>query len=303
MKSSLPKVLHTMCGRTLVGHVLAAGQGINPRYLVAVVRHERDAVAETVLAEFPDAVIADQDDIPGTGRAVWCALEALPADLTGPVIVTAGDTPLLDTATLSQLIEKHGDNAVTVLTTLVDDATGYGRIVRTSDGAVCAVVEHKDASPDELEINEINTSTYVFDAAYLRDALTRVGTGNAQGEMYLTDVVALAHDEGAGVGSLVVADSVVVEGVNDQVQLADLRAQMNRRLCERAMREGAVIEDPTTTYLDAQVTVEPGATVHPHTILAGHTVVRAGAVAGPFARLTNVTVEPGRTYALTDLAE
>src|SRR5690606_33148653 len=173
MKSATPKVLHRIGGRTLLGHVLATARALDPAHLVTVVRHEREAVAAHVAEVDPAALIADQDDVPGTGRAVQCALEALEAATGAPcegaVVVLAGDVPLLDAGTLAALLEAHeaDGNAVTALSTLVEDPTGYGRVVRGPDGEVTGVVEHKDATPEQLAINEINASVYVFDGAAL----------------------------------------------------------------------------------------------------------------------------------------
>ncbi|RTE50263.1 NTP transferase domain-containing protein [Actinobaculum sp. 352] len=281
MKSATPKVLHTMCGRSLLGHAIAAARGLEPEHLVVVVRHEGEIVAAHAQQCDAAAAIAWQDEIKGTGRAVWCGLQALPESLDGAVVVMAGDTPLLDTATLSELVENHAANAVTILTTLVPDATGYGRILRDAAGQVCGVVEHRDATEEQRAIREINTSTYAFDAAFLRDALGNLGTANAQGEMYLTDVVSAAYGADAGVGDLVLDDSWLVEGCNDLAQLATLRAQMNRRLLEKWMRSGVSIIDPATTSIDAGVRLEPDCRVEPGTLLRGETTVATGAIVGP----------------------
>ena len=206
MRSATPKVLHQIGGRSLLNHAVVAARGLQPQYLVAVVRHQRDDVVAHLERVAPDVVIADQDEIPGTGRAVACGLAALPADLTGPVVVTSGDVPLLDTATLEALLDQHVNraDAVTILTTELADPSGYGRVVRTEEGAVAGIVEHRDASESQLLIKEINAGVYVFDAAHLRDALGGLGTDNDQGEVYLTDVVAAAYQAGKSTSALVV---------------------------------------------------------------------------------------------------
>ena len=294
MKSETPKVLHEMCGRSLLGHAIAAARGLNPEHLVVVVRHERDRVAAHALECDVNLIIADQDEIKGTGRAVWCGLEALPGDVEGAVVVMAGDVPLLDTDSLSDMVSRHGDNAVTVLTTNVSDASGYGRIVRDRDGQITSVVEHRDASPDQLHISEINTSTYAFDATFLRESLAGLSTANSQGEMCLTDVVAAAYRSGHGVGDLVLEDSWLVEGCNDLVQLAALRAEMTRRINEKWMRAGVSIIDPRTTHIDVNVTLEADAKILPGTSLHGDTRVETGAIVGP-GELTNTLVSSGAT--------
>ncbi|MGO1401788.1 MAG: NTP transferase domain-containing protein [Flaviflexus sp.] len=302
MKSETPKVLHEVAGRSLVGHVLHATSALDPEDLVVVVRHERERVASHVTALAPNAIIADQDDVPGTGRAVWCAMEALPVDLEGPVLVTVADTPLLDGDTLLALLAEHEGNTVTVLTTRVPDPHGYGRIVRDQDGNISSIVEHKDALPEQLLIDEINASMYIFDAAFLRDSLGSLGTDNAQGEMYLTDVVEAAYKQGLPVGSFI-GDSMTVEGVNDRVQLSVLAAEKNRRLLVKAMRAGTTVVDPGSTWIDVDVAFEPDSRVLPGSYLTGTTTVAKGAVVGPHVRLHNVTVGPDASVAFADLSD
>lgn len=300
MKSKTPKVLHEMCGRSLLGHVLHAARATNPARLAVVVRHERDLVAAHALEVDPEVIIADQDEVPGTGRAVWCALEAL-GEIDGPVLVTAADTPLLTEQIYADLFAAHEGNAVTILTARVDDATGYGRICRDEKGTPCAIVEHKDATEEQRKITEINTSIYVFDAKVLREGLAGVDTDNAQGEMYLTDVIEYAYSSGLPVGSRE-APALSVEGVNDKVQLARLAGEMNRRLLEDAMRAGATIVDPAATWTEVGVSFAPDCLILPGSYLAGTTSIAAGATVGPFVRLTDCEVEAGAEIAFADLA-
>jgi len=297
MRSSTPKVLHRIGGRSLLGHALAAARGLQPQHLVVVVRHERDRVAAHV-AEV--ALVADQDETKGTGRAVQCGLQALP-ELCGTVVVTYGDVPLLAGETLVELVEAHerGGCAVTVVTAVVDDPTGYGRVLRDDSGAVTAIVEQKDADAGQRAVREINSGIYAFDAAVLRSALARVSTDNAQGEMYLTDVLAIARADGGVVAAHVLDDVWQSEGVNDRVQLAALGAELNRRVVERWMRAGVTVVDPATTWLDVDVTLEPDATVLPGTQLLGRTRVGADARIGPDTTLTDVVVGEGATVVRT----
>lgn len=207
MRSRTPKVLHAICGRSLLMHAVTAASGLAPQELVVVVRHQRELVAEHLAENAPHAVIADQDAVPGTGRAVQCGLEHVTA-VEGTVLVTYGDVPLLDTATLSGLVAEHegAGNAVTVLTARIPDPTGYGRILRGGDGTdaeVLGIIEHKDATEDQRAIDEVNSGIYAFDLAVLRSALDRITTDNAQGEMYLTDVLAIARAGGGSVRAVV----------------------------------------------------------------------------------------------------
>ncbi|MGQ4507380.1 bifunctional UDP-N-acetylglucosamine diphosphorylase/glucosamine-1-phosphate N-acetyltransferase GlmU [Dermabacteraceae bacterium P13103] len=295
MKSSLPKVLHPMCGRALVHHAIEAARAVNPADLVVVVRHEREQVVSHLADVAADALIADQDDIPGTGRAVQCGLEKVKA-ANGTVLVTYGDVPLLDGDTLNGLVSAHEEagNAVTVLTALLDDATGYGRILRDGD-AVTGIVEHKDATPEQLAINEVNSGIYAFDLQVLRDALGKVGTDNAQGEMYLTDVLAIAREAGGKVGALPISDALLVEGVNDKVQLATLGREMNRRIVEKHMREGVTVVDPATTWIGSDVTIGRDTVLLPGIQLNGACEIGSGCEIGPDSTLTDVKVGDGAT--------
>jgi bifunctional UDP-N-acetylglucosamine pyrophosphorylase/glucosamine-1-phosphate N-acetyltransferase len=296
MRSSIPKVLHPIAGRPLVEHAVRAAAGLDPAHLVVVIGHGREAVGaelarvgEVLGREVTTAVQAEQK---GTGHAVSCALRELPDGLTGTVLVSYGDVPLLDTETLAALLAEHtgSGNAVTVLTAVVADPSGYGRIVRDDAGGVSAIVEHKDATPAQHEIGEINSGVYAFDAAVLTDGLSRLSTDNAQGELYLTDVLGIAREDGKGVGALVVDDPWVTEGVNDRVQLSVLGAEYNRRIVRRWQREGVSVTDPDTTWIEADVTLSRDVLIEPNTQLKGATSVGEGSLVGPDTTLTDVVI-------------
>jgi bifunctional UDP-N-acetylglucosamine pyrophosphorylase / glucosamine-1-phosphate N-acetyltransferase len=310
MKSSTPKVLHAIGGRTLLGHALYAARAASPQHLAVVVRHERERVAAHVAELDPSVVVADQDEVKGTGRACECGLDALPADLAGTVLVTMGDVPLLAAETLRALTAQHEASgaAVTVITAELADPTGYGRVVRDERGDVQQIVEHKDALAareaggplrDVLDLREINSGIYAFDAALLRRALAEVGTDNVQGEKYLTDVIGIARREGLRVSAHLVEDLWQTEGVNDRVQLARLGAELNRRTVERWMREGVTVVDPATTWIDADVTVGQDTVIRPNTQLLGATTVGADCVIGPDTTLTSVQVRDGASVVRT----
>jgi len=252
MKSRLPKVLHSISGRPLVGHVLTTASRLGAERIEVVVRHERDLVVEVLTAQYPDAIIVDQDEIPGTGRAVQVALDALPADFTGDVLVLSGDVPLLEAETLQALVDAHrgAAAAATVLSALLDDPTGYGRVIRDATGAVARIVEQKDATAEEAAVSEINSGVYVFRAAALRTFLANVDQNNAQGEMYLTDVIGLLRDAQEVVAAEVAVDTAATFGVNDRVQLAEAGRVLNDRIVRRWQREGVTIIDPATTWID-----------------------------------------------------
>ncbi len=305
MKSATPKVLHALCGRSLVGHVVAASRELDPENLVVVVGHAREQV-QAHLAEVDPAVrTAVQHEQKGTGHAVRTALEQLSDSgvvLDGTVIVVCGDTPLLTGETLRRLGETHAadGNAVTVLSAEVPDATGYGRIVREAGtGAVTAIVEHKDATDTQRAIREINSGVFAFDARLLVDALGKVRTDNSQGEEYLTDVLGIVREAGHRVGAAVAADHREILGINNRVQLAEARRLLNQRLLERAMLAGVTVVDPASTFVDVSVTFEQDATVHPGTQLLGSTHVATGAEVGPQARLTDTSVAEGAVVSFT----
>jgi bifunctional UDP-N-acetylglucosamine pyrophosphorylase/glucosamine-1-phosphate N-acetyltransferase len=299
MKSRTPKVLHQIAGRSLLGHAVAAAREVKPAEVVVVVRHGRDEVVSHLRECDPDAVVADQDEVPGTGRAVLCGLDALARRTgtapEGTIVVTYGDVPLLTGHTLAALVAEHedGEAAVTVLTAVVDDPTGYGRVVRDGTGGVRAIVEHRDADDEQHEIQEINSGIYAFDGAVLRDALSRVGRHNAQGEMYLTDVLGIAAEDGRTVQALQIEDTWQMEGVNDRVQLATLGAELNRRILVAWMRAGVTVVDPRTTWVDVDVRLAPDVTLRPGVSLHDGTTVATGAVVGPDTTLIRCEVGAG----------
>lgn len=299
MRSATPKVLHRIAGRTLVEHAVRAAAGLDPAHLVTVVGHGREAVTDHLKtigeALGREIVAAVQEQQKGTGHAVACGLAELPAELTGTVVVSYGDAPLLTPQTLHHLVAEHVERgqAVTVLTAMVPDPNGYGRILRDADGAVTAIVEQRDATDEQRAITEINSGIYAFDARVLIDGLGRLGTDNAQGELYLTDVLAIARADGHRTGALVTEDNWQVEGVNDRVQLANLGAELNRRLVRDWQRAGVTMIDPATVWLDMDVRLARDVTIEPNTQLRGHTTVGEGATIGPDTTLTDVIVGEG----------
>ncbi|OBQ48592.1 bifunctional N-acetylglucosamine-1-phosphate uridyltransferase/glucosamine-1-phosphate acetyltransferase [Streptomyces sp. H-KF8] len=296
MKSATPKVLHDLCGRSLVGHVLAASGELEPENLVVVVGHAREQVAAHLAGIAPDARTAVQAEQNGTGHAVRMGLEELGGSVDGTVVVVCGDTPLLTGETLRRLSATHSadGNAVTVLTAEVPDATGYGRIVRDEvSGAVTAIVEHKDASDGQRAIREINSGVFAFDGRLLAEALKRVRTDNSQGEEYLTDVLGILREAGHRVGASVAGDHREIAGINNRVQLSQARRTLNDRLLTAAMLSGVTVIDPATTWVDVSVTFEQDVVVHPGTQLHGSTHLAEGCEVGPNSRLTDTRVGAG----------
>ncbi|MFE0046809.1 bifunctional UDP-N-acetylglucosamine diphosphorylase/glucosamine-1-phosphate N-acetyltransferase GlmU [Streptomyces albireticuli] len=299
MKSATPKVLHAICGRSLVGHVVAASRELDPEHLVVVVGHAREKVVAHLAETDPEVRTAVQYEQNGTGHAVRMGLEALGDSgvvLDGTVVVVCGDTPLLTGETLRKLSDAHaGDgNAVTVLTAEVPDSTGYGRIVRDeATGAVTAIVEHKDATDAQRAIREINSGVFAFDARLLVDALGKVRTDNSQGEEYLTDVLGILREAGHRVGAAVAGDHREILGINNRVQLAEARKLLNERLLHTAMMSGVTVVDPASTFVDVTVTFGQDVLVHPGTQLLGTTHLAQDAEVGPNSRLKDTTVGEG----------
>lgn len=294
MRSSTPKVLHSLGGRSLLGHVLAAAEPLNAGATVVVVGSGREAVEQHLAAIAPAALPVLQEEQNGSGHAAAVALAAVP-DLDGPVLLVNGDAPLLRAATVSALVEAHraAGNVLTVLTAEVDDPTGLGRIVRDATGAVLAIVEERDATEEQRAIREINAGVYVGDAAALRRSLAALEDDNDQGEQYVTDVLGLLVAEGAAVGGVVAEDADDVLGCNDQRELAARRRTLNDRVLDDLMRAGVTVVDPTTTWVDVTASVAADAVLQPGTHLQGATTVETGAVVGPDATLLDTSVGAG----------
>jgi bifunctional UDP-N-acetylglucosamine pyrophosphorylase/glucosamine-1-phosphate N-acetyltransferase len=287
MRSKTPKVMHEIAGLPMLGHVLATASALDAAHIIPVVRHQKEILSDFINSFYPNANIAEQDEISGTGRAVECGLKMLPSDFEGAVIVTSGDVPLLDVATLESLLEAHleGNYAASVLTAIVEDPAGYGRVIRSNDGKFLQIIEDADADAEQLEISEVNAGIYVFDAALLQRALGTVSSHNAQGEKYLTDVAAELIQQGQRVQALAVTDNWLVAGINDRVQLAEVSAELNYRICEAWQRSGVTILDPSSTWIDVTVALGEDVTLLPGTHLRGFTRIGSGSQIGPEAEV------------------
>ena len=304
MRSKTMKVLHPLCGRSMIGHVITAARATGTRRLVAVVGNGRDQVGPHIHEHAPEALLVVQETQEGTGHAARVALDALreaAGSTSGTVVVMAGDTPLLEGETLTGLVAEHDRSgcAVTILTGEVDDPFGYGRILRNAAGEVTAVVEEKDATREQAATREINSGIFAFDGDFLAEALTRVTNDNAKGEYYLTDVVAIAHGDGRSIGGHRIGDVMQTEGANDRAQLAGLGAELNRRILDRWMRQGVTVVDPASTWVDVTVRLAPDVLIRPGVQLHGSTTVAEDAVVGPDSTLTNVEVGAGASVVRT----
>ena len=296
MRSDTPKVLLTLGGRSMLSHALHAVAKVAPQHLVAVLGKDRERIAP-VVGELADHLgrridVAVQEEQLGTGHAALCGLSALPDDFDGTVVITSGDIPLLDADTLAELIAAHraASAAVTVLTTTVPDARGYGRILRTQDGEVIAIVEEADATPQQRAIREINAGVYAFDIGALRAALSRLSSNNAQHELYLTDAISIVRADGRSVRGKNIEDPTLVAGVNDRVQLSDLAAELNRRVVAAHQRAGVTVIDPASTWIDVEVEIGRDSVIAPGTQLLGRTRIGAHCSIGPDTTLTDVEI-------------
>jgi bifunctional UDP-N-acetylglucosamine pyrophosphorylase / glucosamine-1-phosphate N-acetyltransferase len=305
MRSDTPKVLHALAGRSMLAHSLHSIAKMAPQHLVVVLGQDHGPIEE-VVGELANTLgrsieVAIQDRQLGTGHAVLCGLSALPDDFAGVVVVTSGDIPLLDPDTLADLVAVHSSRgaAVTVLITTLSDPTGYGRTLRTQDHEVIAIVEQADATPSQQEIREVNAGVYAFDIAALRSALSRLSVDNAQQELYLTDVVSIVRQDGLVVQARHVDDSALVAGVNNRVQLAELGAELNRRIVAAHQLAGVTIVDPATTWIDVDVTIGRDTVIQPGTQLLGGTRIGGRCTIGPDTTLTDVAVGDGASVVRT----
>ena len=293
MRSKTMKVLHPIAGRSMIGHVLTAVAELDPQRVVAVVGHQREQVGPHIQEQVPGVVLAVQETQEGTGHAVQMAWQALdPADRTGTILIAYGDTPLLEGESLRAFAADHvaAGRGVSILSGVVGDPFGYGRVLRDESGLVTGIVEQKDASAAQAGVQEINSGILAFDGDFLGSALPRLTNDNAKGEYYLTDTVSLAHEDGLQVGAFAIQDVLQTEGANDRVQLADLAKEKNRRILDRWMRQGVTVIDPATTWIDVDVRLAEDVTILPGVQLLGATVVEEDAVIGPDSTLKDVEV-------------
>jgi bifunctional UDP-N-acetylglucosamine pyrophosphorylase/glucosamine-1-phosphate N-acetyltransferase len=290
MKSGLPKVLHAAGGLLLIEHVLRTADTLSPTSIVIVVGHKAEAV-RGALAGRPNLQFALQEPQLGTGHALLQAGEAL-AGAAGTVVLLSGDVPLLTPATLQALVNRHVETgaAATVLTAMVADPAGYGRIERR-DGEISAIVEHKDASPKQREIREINSGIYAFDLQPLFGSLKQIGSANAQGEYYLPDLVRIYRDRGLTVETVTLDDAREILGVNSRKELAQIGQLLKMTRNDGLMASGVTIVDPATAYIGPDVTIAPDTIIHPNVYLEGRTTIGAGCEIQCGVRIINSTLE------------
>ena len=293
MKSSTPKVLHPISGRSLVGHVINAVDILSPKQVRVVVGAGREQVEAHLLEIAPHVTTVFQEKRGGTGHATQLALDGLKA--TGTILVLAGDTPMLTGDSLQQLLDHHHEGGFTasVLTAEHPDPTGYGRIIRGDDDSLLRIVEERDADDIQREIFEVNSGVYAFDSAKLANAIGKLTSNNSQGELYLTDVIEILRNEGGKIAAVLIDDFIEILGVNDRVQLAETAALLRDRINEELMRAGVTIVDPLSTWVDSTATVANDVVLMPGTAISGNTTVATGSIIGPRSTLVDCTVGSG----------
>ena len=288
MRSKYPKVLHKVGGKPMLQHVIDAASAAGADKKVVIVGHE---------AELVEAMVGNQGTIAlqvqqlGTGHAVMQTADTL-KDFHGTALILCGDTPLLDGEELKKFCEAHQESgaAATVLTAIMDDPFGYGRIVRDADGNVQGIVEQKDATEEQKAIKEINTGIYCMECPQMFDVLATLTNDNAQGEYYLTDVLQKLNEAGAKVGGISTADSDMVMGINSRKQLSVAEGVMRQRILDKLMDAGVTIMDPASTFIDASVKIGRDTVIYPYTWLEGTTEIGEDCEIGPNARFTNVKI-------------
>lgn len=293
MKSKAPKVLHKICGSSMLSYVLESVAAAGVEQQIVVVGFGAESVSQEVAGKGQVVLQAEQL---GTAHALLQARPLL-KEFSGQLLVLCGDTPLIEPDTLRRLVESHraAGSVATVLTAMVEDPTGYGRVIRDGQGQVKRIVEQKDASPEEIKVQEINTGIYCFESAGLFEGLEKVTPANAQGEYYLTDIIKTYAAEGRSISAVLLADQAEAAGVNDRVQLAEVERVIRSRVLLELMRSGVTVVDPQSTFIDRGVRIGRDTTIYPFTFIEGNTAVGEDCVIGPDTRLVNSVVGSGVT--------
>ncbi|MBP2057332.1 bifunctional UDP-N-acetylglucosamine pyrophosphorylase/glucosamine-1-phosphate N-acetyltransferase [Lactobacillus colini] len=301
MKSKLYKVLHSVCGKTMVEHVVDAAKGTNPDKIVTIVGNGAESVKEVLAGK---SEFAFQKEQLGTGDAVMAASDLL-KDLEGETLVATGDTPLFTSETFNNLFAKHNSsgNSATVLTAKAPNPFGYGRIIRDGDGNVLRIVEQKDGTPEELAVDEINTGVFCFNNKELFEALKQVGNNNSQGEYYLTDVLEIMRKSGKKVGAYEMADFSQSLGVNDRIALAQATKIMQKRINEEHMRNGVTFIDPATAYIDCNVKIGNDTIIEGNVVIKGNTEIGSDCHITNGSRIVDSKVGNGVTITSSTLQE
>jgi bifunctional UDP-N-acetylglucosamine pyrophosphorylase/glucosamine-1-phosphate N-acetyltransferase len=294
MKSEAPKVLHRLCGQPLIYHILKQVEDLGPKNIFAVIGHKKQEVRDYLKSNFPTVQTIDQDNQAGTAHAVMMAGKHFP-DMGKNLLVLSGDSPLITAKTLESLIKLRADNdlAASILTSVTDDPSGYGRIIKNSKGRIKKIVEEADASSREKKINEVNSSIYCFEKDILIENIKKIGTDNSRGEHYLTDVVEVFINQGKKVEAFMAADCHEADGINDRAQLAASEEILKDRINKRHMENGVTIRNPSSVYIEDTVNIEPDAIIEPSCFLKGNTYIGKGCNIGPFSQISDSKIGEG----------
>lgn len=301
MKSSLPKVIHKVCGTEMVNVVIDVMRNSEINEVNVVVGKGADKVKEATSSK--NVIYSFQDEQLGTGHAVMCAEKFLEGK-KGTVAIFTGDAPLITEDTVKKLVSFHedGNYKATILTSIVDDPTGYGRIVRERNNDVSKIVEHKDCNEEELKINEINSAMYCFDIQELLESIKKLNNNNAQGEYYLTDVIGILKNQGKKIGALPVPFEETM-GVNSRIQLADAEKVMRRRINRKHMENGVTLIDPDNTYIGKEVQIGNDTIIYPGNVLQGKTIVKEECILYSNSRIEDSIIEKGVTIQSSVILE
>ncbi len=294
MKSEVPKVLHEVCGRPMLGHAISAARLAGVDQLIVVIGHGRERVMQAFEAQH-DVTWVEQTEQRGTGHAVQCCREAL-TGFDGSVVVIAGDMPLIRREAIIELVDVREDtgHAATIATTKLDDPSGYGRIVRDGDGNLSAIVEDRDCSDEQRAITEVNPSYYCFDAAKLFDVLEKIEPAASKGEFYLTDAIRLLRESGESVSAKLEIAAEDAMGVNSRFDLAAVNRLMQDRIQAALVEAGVTVVDPDNTWIEADVSIGRDTTIFPFTFIGREATIGSGCRIGPFAHVgATVTIEDG----------
>lgn len=301
MKSKLPKVLHKVCGKMMVEHVIDATEEVQAYKTIVVTGHSAEQVERAL--EHRNIKFVLQRKQLGTGHAVMQCVDDLPDE--GYILLLCGDTPLITSETLKELVQFHikGNYQTTVLTAKFQDPTGYGRIIRDEQESVLKIVEDKDANEDEKDIKEINSGMYCCDAKLLKEALLELNNNNKQGEYYITDIVEILNRKGYCIGAYTVSDQTEIMGVNSRIQLADAEAVMRKRILKKWMAAGVTIVDPLNTYIDKDVKIGQDTVIDPGVILKGNTNIGQNCIIGHNCRIKDTEIKAGVEIQSSTLIE
>jgi bifunctional UDP-N-acetylglucosamine pyrophosphorylase/glucosamine-1-phosphate N-acetyltransferase len=294
MKSETPKVLHKLCGKPMIYYILKQVQSLDPKNIFIVIGHKKEDVRKYIADDFPSVKTVDQDKQAGTAHAVMMAARYFD-EMGSNILVLSGDSPLITSQTLRSLtkLRQKEDLSVSILTSIADNPHGYGRIIKDKQGKVLKIVEEKDASQEEKKIDEVNSSIYCFKKDLLVENINDIGTGNSQGEHYLTDIVEMFIDKGEKVETYIAPDHFEASGINDRVQLASAEEILQQRINKAHMENGVTIMNPSSVFIEDTVIIEPDTVVKPSCFLKGETVIGKGAVIGPFSQIMGSKIGSG----------